>query len=190
MPGKGFAPTPTATKIALGDPRKVGKRKLREQLEAEPRGNSIDPAPRRNMTLAARREWKRLLPLLDFSGVLKEHDADTLAAYCEDLAIAQSLAQRAAKLRESIEKTGDVIARKDKDGKVSPEPHPYAAMLGSLLRQMESVRSRCLNREREFGMTPSARTRIRVDGGASNTDDILAALGTPRERKGPPPLVQ
>ena len=76
----GRKPKPTALRLLAGNP---GKRPVNAQ---EPDTGAADLTPPAELTVAARKHWRRLAPMLALSGVLKQSDRDVLALYCEGYA--------------------------------------------------------------------------------------------------------
>jgi P27 family predicted phage terminase small subunit len=137
---------PTALKIARGNP---GKRPLNDR---EPQAKKIKSA-RAPAWLddEARACWKRTTRELAGMGLLTSADLDALAAYCD--AISQW-----HKAREFIAKYGDSYSSKDADGKIKniiafPQVSTYRNLL-NLIR----------NYQRDFGLTPSARSSLHIVG--------------------------
>lgn len=155
MGARGPAPLPTAVKQLRGNP---GKRKLNEK---EPRPGGKPSAPRW-MTAEAKRQWRRLAPQLHAAGLLTELDGLGLAMLCE--AVGQYIEGK-----ELVEREG-AVAISD-NGNVYQ--HPAVGL-------MKSARAEILKWAREFGMTPSARSRISVEGAgeeASLADILFGEVG-------------
>lgn len=144
---RGTRPTPTKLKILKGNP---GRRPL----------NPHEPAPRARRSLAppawlegaAAAEWRRLAPVLFRLGLLTEIDDAALAQYCE-------LWARWRQAETALRKHGMVIA----GNKGTPVLSPYVAIANRALSQMRALLI-------EFGMTPSARTRVKTDAGPQPAD--------------------
>ena len=140
---RGPAPKPTAVKILQGKP---GHRPLPAN-EPKPDSGRLPSAPRW-LSDEAKREWKRLAPRLWRVGLLTEADHDALAMYCETWATWK-------RAEAQVQRKGEVV--KTVNGNVIQ--NPYLAIANRAKRD-------ALMLAREFGMTPSARTRISVDDGA------------------------
>jgi len=136
----GPKPKPTALKVLQGNP---GKRAL-PKGEPKPDAERLPSAPRW-LSDEARREWKRIAPRLHRLGLLTELDGLALAMLCE------TLAQYVA-AKEIVEREG-LLA-------VSDKGNSYQNPATGLMTQ---ARGELLKWAREFGMTPSARSRIVVD---------------------------
>lgn len=145
MGARGPAPTPTALNKLRGNP---GKRPLPKGEPMPATADRVPSAPRW-LSEEARAEWKRLAPRLHAVGLLTDVDGTALALLCE--ALAQYLAAKRIVDREGMLLTSD---------KGNAYQHPAAGL-------MTSARSELLKWMREFGMTPSARTRISVEAAAA-----------------------
>lgn len=160
----GRYPKPTATRIAEGDLRKIGARKLRALADREAKPSAGEPKMP-PMSADAKKEWRRIVPeLLATEGLLTSIDGDALAAYCEDMAVLR-------RLRKQHQETGDVVQG------------PNGPMLNPLLRQIDTLEARCLQHRREFGMSPVGRARVQVTKPSSQDVDLAALLSAPREKR-------
>ena len=138
MAKRGRKPKPTALKKLEGNP---GKRPL----------NDLEPMPKVTMLRCpnwlepeARKEWRRLAPVLIDAGILTTADAVTFAGYCQSYA-------RWRKAEEQVTKLGMVY---EVDGKL--RPNPYIAIAKSEFAEVKAMAA-------EFGLTPAARTAIVAD---------------------------
>ena len=148
---RGPAPKPTAVKILQGKP---GHRPLPAN-EPRPSAGRLPSAPR-FLGEEARKEWKRLAPRLHAVGLLTEADHDALALYCETWATWK-------RAEEQVRRKGEVV--KTTNGNVIQ--NPYLAIANRAKRD-------ALLLLREFGMTPSARSRVNV--GSAADEPSLADL--------------
>ena len=148
---RGPAPKPTAVKILQGKP---GHRPLPAN-EPKPAAGRLPSAPR-FLGDEARKEWKRLAPRLYAVGLLTEADHDALALYCETWATWK-------RAEEQVRRKGEVV--KTTNGNVIQ--NPYLAIANRAKRD-------ALLLLREFGMTPSARSRVNV--GSAADEPSLADL--------------
>ena len=106
----------------------------------------------------AKAAWRRLVPQLEAMGVLTKADGHALSRYCV-------LWGRWRKAEEFLQSRGDSYLAKDSDGNVKGlRPYPQVRMAGQLAEQL-------LRLEQQFGLTPSARTRIEVPHQARQQDD-------------------
>jgi P27 family predicted phage terminase small subunit len=150
MAKPGPKPTPTHLKLIRGD------RKSRVN-EAEPKASQKAPPMPRWMSADAKKVWRRTVKQLEKMGVLYECDGDTLAAYCEAVV-------RHAEACQLIHQTG-LLVKGRRDGIVKNPAIQVARDAEATIKALAQ----------EFGLTPSARTRIKVDG--DGTDDLDTILG-------------
>ena len=146
MGRRGPAPTPTAI-LKLRGSTLVSKRRRKNEAQG-PAG-----APDRPDWLddEARKMWDHLLPMLDGMGVLTRVDGNSLARYCR-------LWSRWRKAEAFIDEKGDMFPLRSDNGKVKCfQQWPQVAIAHKLATQLTRL-------EQEFGMTPSARSRIQVSG--------------------------
>jgi len=132
----GRKPLPTNLKILRGNP---GKRPLPKN---EPRPPKDKPSCPAFVTGDARKEWKRIAPLLAAMGLLSKIDRTALAAYCTAYA-------RWLKAEKIVKEKGELY--KTASGNVMTSPMLWVA--NKAMDQMHKFMA-------EFGMTPSSRTRI------------------------------
>jgi P27 family predicted phage terminase small subunit len=131
-------PKPTRLRVITGNP---SRRPLNQD---EPRPKlGIPPCPK-FLNKPARAEWKRITPLLLEVGLLSQIDRAALTAYCQAWG-------RWADAEQMLSKVGTLV--KSPNG--YPMPHPYLAIANKAMRQMHSLLL-------EFGMSPSARSRIKA----------------------------
>ena len=111
----------------------------------EPRPKPGRPSCPRWLMDEAKKEWKRIAPELEALGMLTQLDRASLATYCQAWA-------RFVEAEEQVERYGSVIAAKNSDY-ISVSPW-------ETLRRSNAATVRAF--ASEFGLTPSARTRITV----------------------------
>ena len=151
------APKPTSIKRLEGNP---GERKLNE-LEPPPKVG-VPECPD-YLDEVARREWDRLTAILVSMKVLTEADYIALANLCQ----AYSTLMNAQK---QMNKTG--ILYKSKSGYIQQSP-----LLGIIHTQTTIVN----NLLREFGLTPSSRTRVAIVDTTPKRPNPFAMLDMPDE---------
>ncbi len=160
MGARGPRPKPTAVKKREGN---AGKRPLNDkepEFEAPP---DVPPAPE-YLNEAARAEWDRVAPELFSQGLLKKADYAALAGYCQCFA-------RWVEAEKFIEENGSVIVMRDDDGDIKyVQQAPQVGISNRMLEHMRKFAA-------EFGMTPSARSRVQTDKPKDDTGDPWAALG-------------
>lgn len=156
MGQRGPAPLPTAVKKLRGNP---GKRKLNSK---EPRPAARVPSAPRWLSAGAKREYRKVAKLLLGAGLMTEIDGVALGMMCEALDVYQR-----AKVAMGED---EVIIMSDKGNMYQ---HPAVGV-------MSSARADVLRWTREFGMTPSARSRIAIDTGGeepSLADLLFSEVG-------------
>ena len=133
---RGRKPKHTALKKLEGNP---GKRPLNE-LEPVPPATQLR-CP--NYLLPeARKEWRRLAPVLMSMGLLTAADAVPFAGYCQAYA-------RWREAQDEITRHGSIY----KDGEGRIRPNPYIAIANQQMREIKSFAA-------DFGLTPSNRTAM------------------------------
>ena len=138
MPGPG--PKPTVLKVIAGNP---GKRALPKNEPKPP--IDVDARCPTRLKGDARKEWKRIAPVLRDAGLLTKIDGTALTLYCE----AHELYLKAKK-HVDTEPLIDFVGEH-----AYPTPTPYLAIMN---KQADRMRQFLI----EFGMTPSSRTRVQV----------------------------
>lgn len=137
MGRRGPPPLPTVVKKLRGTYR-------RHRAAGEPAPVPGMPEPPAWLPKAARAEWDRIAPMLASRGLLEQIDTAALVGYCT----AWSDLEESMRILAE-EGTTCVDAR----GGLSSHPE---------LRRMESARESLRKFAQEFGLSPSARTRVRV----------------------------
>ena len=142
MGKRGPAPTPTALLKLRGSTLVTQQREKNEV--SGPAG--LPDAPDW-LDDDARAVWDQLVPLLRQMNVLTKIDGHALARYCR-------LWTRWRKAEDFIDKHGDVYTLRDEAGKPKyVQQFPQVSIAAKLAQQLTRL-------EQEFGMTPSARSRI------------------------------
>jgi P27 family predicted phage terminase small subunit len=147
---RGRKPKPTYLKLVTGNP---GKRAI----------NRNEPQPRRQLVRApdelsddAKVEWKRIAPELYRMGLLTVADRATFAAYCEEWGVF-IVAQRALAKMAELDPMSGALMIKTEGG--TPIQNPLVGTAHRARRAMVAYAA-------EFGMTPSARSRLQTGAGA------------------------
>lgn len=148
----GRKPKPTALKELEGNP---GKRKL-NRSEPKP-AKGIPPCPEWLLP-EAKKEWNRLAENLGQLAVLTNVDMAAFAAYCQSYA-------RWKEAQEHIDKDGSTF----ETDKGYQQQTPWVGIANTNQKLMLQAAS-------EFGLTPSSRSRIVVDSGGSNEDEMEELL--------------
>ena len=152
MTRPGPAPTPTP-QLKLAGSWRAKKRK------AEPKPKAGRPRCPTHLSPDARRAWKAIIPQLAAMGVLTKIDGTALVLLVETWAIwreAEGIVRKQGMVYEVLDEYGDLkIMRR----------RPEVAIMNEASRQL-------LRLLQEFGLTPSARTRLTVDD-APEREDLL-----------------
>ena len=154
MATRGRKPKPTAIKQLEGNP---GKRPLNMHEPTPPKANIKCPAW---LLPEAKKEWKRLAPSLEAMGVLTMADITAFEGYCQAYA-------RWKEAEEFITQHGSIF--QTPSGYVQQVPQVSIAQtnLKIMLKFCE-----------QFGLTPSARSRIAAgEGSVDPTDEMEQLLG-------------
>jgi len=152
MGTRGRKPKPTAIKVLEGNP---GKRPLNAN---EPKPEKKSPKCPSWLEPEAKKEWRRMAKVLERLGVLTEIDAAAFAGYCQAYA-------RWKEAEEFLSKHGTIF--KTPSGYIQQVPQVSIAQ--TYLKVMKDFCS-------EFGLTPAARTRIKVDVEEKSADDVMEKL--------------
>ena len=137
---RGRKPKPSAMKRLQGNP---GKRTLNAK---EPRPEAKIPKCPSHLIGAARAEWTRIVKILYRMRVITELDRATLAAYCTAYA-------DYVKAEKQLKSQGIVI----RSAGGSRYQNPWMGIKKRSMDQMVKFGA-------EFGLTPSSRARLRVEG--------------------------
>ena len=152
MATRGRKPKPTGMKQLEGNP---GKRKLNEH---EPKPEKKAPACPKWLEPEAKKEWKRLARKLEQMGVLTEVDMAAFAGYCQSYA-------RWKEAEEFITQYGTIV--RTPSGYWSQVPQVSIAQTN--LKIMSKLAE-------QFGLTPSARSRIIADSTSNYEVDEMDEL--------------
>ncbi len=137
---RGRKPKPTVLKVVAGNP---GKRALPKNEPKAP--IDVDAKCPTRLSGEARKEWKRIAPVLRDAGLLTKIDRTALTLYCE----AHELYLK-AKEHVDAEDLVDFVGEQ-----AYPTASPYISIMN---KQADRMRQLLI----EFGMTPSSRTRVQV----------------------------
>lgn len=154
MAQRGRKPKPTALKMLEGNP---GGRPLNE---AEPKPQKKAPRCPPWLEDEAKREWKRMAKVLEQMGLLTEMDMAAFAGYCQAYA-------RWKEAEEFLTQHGSMV--RTPNGYLQQVPQVSIAQTN-----MKIMLKFC----EQFGLTPSARSRIvGGEGAAAPADDMELLLG-------------
>jgi P27 family predicted phage terminase small subunit len=157
---RGTKPTPTALKVLRGNP---GKRKLPEN-EPQPKGKL--PAAPSCLDQAARAAWKRLAAMLGPLGLATAHEREALASYCSAWS-SFCRAENELKKKPYIDANGKAAGGyviEAANGTLMPSP--WLAIRETAMRNL-------LKFGVEFGLTPSARTRVAATPATKTTPTLV-----------------
>jgi P27 family predicted phage terminase small subunit len=110
----------------------------------------------------AKREWKRILPLLIESGLLTHIDTSTLELYCQAFG-------NWKECEKLISKEGYTVEYTNKAGATNKSTHPavlngqkYAVLSKQYIEQL--------------GLSPKSRSKLTVNTGKKDDDDLIAFI--------------
>ena len=158
---RGPVPKPNEIKRAEGNP---GKRPLNRY---EPQPRLTTPKCPDHLDEHAKREWKRIIPILRRMKVLTEADWMALANLCQTWSTL-------VKAQEKLTEMG--ILYKSPSGYVMQSP---------LLAIVNQCVDTITKLSREFGLTPAARSRIIARAEPEPVDDLWRILSMPRPPRTP-----
>jgi P27 family predicted phage terminase small subunit len=148
---RGRKPKPTAIKELEGNP---GKRTLNEH---EPKPEKKAPRCPSWLDPEAKKEWRRMARQLESLGILTEIDLAAFAGYCQAYA-------RWKEAEEFITKHGTIVK--------TPSGYWQQVPQVSIAQTYLKIMNRFCE---QFGLTPSARSRIVADN-TSDPDDPMELL--------------
>lgn len=175
MATRGRKPTPTHLKLVRGNP---GKRALNKGEPQPPAGDTLMPPPFLNDD--AKVEWGRVLGDLQRCGLVTTIDRAALAGYCQaygtwaecDRALRAAAEVDRARAHALLAKLPpeDKVARAAVDAQLAAAGLLATTTNGNVIQSVllgarNKAMELCLKFGVEFGMTPSARTRIDVSIG-------------------------
>lgn len=151
---RGPLPTPAALKVLQGNP---GKRALDLSAGVNPRVE-VPSAPR-HLSPEARKEWKRITPLLEELGLISGLDRTALALYCQavgrltELEVAfngkvSRLVAEGAKYEDAVYQASYAV---------TPSGYAQQSVIVQLIKSAREQVNRYLM---HFGLSPAARGRV------------------------------
>lgn len=146
MGRRGPVPKSPELKILEGNP---GKRKIEHNLKPAP----VAPKPPSWLDRGAKKEWRRVAPLLEEMGLLTHLDQTALAVYCQSYS---QLVECEKQLQ------GEEMTYTTPSGQQKPNP------LIAIIRDLRVTIRQYLA---EFGLSPSARDRMSIPGPETTDDD-------------------
>ena len=148
----GRPPIPTPLKVLRGNP---GKHPLNS---AEPTPPPASLAPPAGLGPAGLDRWNEVAPLLQAMKVLTAADRPALERYCQ-------VFEEWAKVKDHIREHGMTQITQSGYSQLTAE----ATLFKSLLSELLSF-------ERQFGMTPAARSTLKVQDAAAPQNPLVAYL--------------
>lgn len=145
-------PKPTAVEIAEGKPRQHAVNAF------EPEFDAVVPDCPSHLSAEAERRWNELAPMLHRAKLLTEADQMALADLCQCYAT-MAKAQRQLNKSSLLQKTGEGTMR-------------ATPLFKIIMDSMAMINRLCC----EFGLTPSSRSRLRVDKKEKATDPLDDAI--------------
>jgi len=147
-------PKPTVLKLLAGNP---GKRALNLGDGVNPRVEI--PTVPKHLAGAARKEWKRITPLLEELGLISGLDVAALALYCQSygrLVELETAFNKRVDVQTSAGKTLPEAVAEVSTG-VTPSGYQQQSVLVQLIRSHREEVNRYLA---HFGLSPAARARV------------------------------
>jgi P27 family predicted phage terminase small subunit len=145
---RGRKPTSNECKVFAGE------RRDRLNLDAPPPLSGRPDKPR-HLDADASKEWDRLIPLLEEGKLLSRAESGLLELYCSTYSLW-------VQARKKLEAEGMVVATPSGGVKASP----YIAIASACVNQLGRLLV-------EFGLTPSARSRLKLGGGSEAPKDDM-----------------
>lgn len=152
---RGRKPKPTHLKLVTGNP---GRRPINRR---EPRPAAGLPTAPAELAADAKTEWRRVARALHRAGLLTAIDRAALAAYC----------QTYARWRQAERALGEMAARDPLTAGLLIKTQNGNAIQNPLVGVANKAAAAMVRYAAEFGMTPSARSRIEASAPATETAD-------------------
>jgi P27 family predicted phage terminase small subunit len=158
---KGRKPLPTEVKRTRGTLQKC--RTLENEMKVQSITGEL-PQPPEWMTDDGKAEWMTVTAELKASGVLAQADLSIVAMYCNEIATY-------IECQRQMQKAGTrVMVIKDENGKLKyAQQVPYQKIANDCVEKALKLAS-------EFGLTPSARTRIGAIKPPENKESFFEKL--------------
>jgi len=157
----GRKPKPTHLKLVKGNP---GKRKINK---SEPKPDLAQPSPPAFLNDDAKVEWGRVIDTLFNVGLMTEIDRGALAAYCQAYG-RWAQAERALARMAAKDELNSALMIKTSNGNAIQNP---------LVGIANKAKSDMVRYAVEFGMTPSARSRVEAKPNAKDEDPLSKFFG-------------
>jgi P27 family predicted phage terminase small subunit len=144
---RGRKPKPTHLKLITGN---AGRRPLNDR---EPTVKAGITTPPRELNEFARREWRRVSRRLREAGLLTPIDRAALIAYCQSYGLWMQAEKALAEMAAKDSVTNGLLIRTSNGN----------AIQNPLVGIANKARSDAVRYAAEFGMTPSARSRVHAN---------------------------
>lgn len=135
---RGRKPTPTALKLAMGNP---GRRPINGR---EPKPPASRPTCPSHLSATAKAEWKRVAGVLNEIGLLTQIDRTILAAYCQAYGRWVEAERRLAETPPLLKTPAGYV-----------QVSPWVTISNKQVELMTRLMA-------ELGLTPSARSRLAI----------------------------
>jgi P27 family predicted phage terminase small subunit len=159
-------PKPTAIRKLEGN---LGRRPFNQR---EPHPDPVEPDIPTYLNATAKREWRKLAPVLQRMRVLTEADGVMLANLCISVATLRQIRQTIDMLEKQSGGSALLVENK-RSGMVVVSP---------LIRQLHREAELQIKICREFGLSPSSRARVEVEGHVAGPQAPLLARIAPRPK--------
>lgn len=152
----GRKPSPTALKLVKGNP---GKRALNKK---EANLDLAEPTPPEFLNTDAKVEWGRVVGTLYRAGLMTELDRAVLAAYCQAYG-------RWAQAERALSRMAD---KDEYNRALMVKTHNGTAIQNPLVGTANKAKADMVRYALEFGMTPSARSKVNATPHEQSAEDI------------------
>lgn len=152
----GRKPKPTALKLVTGNP---GKRAINKK---EARLDLAEPTPPEFLNTDAKVEWGRVVGTLYRAGLMTELDRAVLSAYCQAYG-------RWAQAERALSRMAD---KDEYNRALMVKTHNGTAVQNPLVGTANKAKADMVRYAVEFGMTPSARSKVNATPHDQKPEDI------------------
>ena len=173
---RGRKPKALTRQIAEGDPRKIGKKKLQQRSDAEPKAmHGLPPCPRhlRGRARAAWNFWKEELQVMELDS---RPDAILLEGACVNYA--KAVQADLLVLAGGVTLEEPIMDSEGHQAGVRIKRNPADVVSN---RAWSLLKSFCS----EFGLSPVSRTRLAVEKPNVEEADLMDMLSQPRAPRAP-----
>ncbi|ABN75759.1 phage terminase small subunit P27 family [Cereibacter sphaeroides] len=161
MPPRGRKPTPTNLKVIAGTDR------ADRRNDKEPKPKAVRLAAPAFLSEPARGEWARVVEDLYALGILSNVDRAALAAYCQAYGRWVQAEEALSRMAERDQVTRGLMIKTSNGNAIQ---NPLVGSANTAMRDMVKFAA-------EFGMTPSARSRVKADDGGKGEDPAARFFG-------------